>query len=134
MNLTIPSRTPIFPTVPTGFGFENVLALYPNQLLPAAGFYVIPLPLYAGPVTIEWEVNTATMTNVATLVSLANQTTSSLAAGAGGGGTFFGLSNTLQVRDSETIMFPRAPVVLLLNGPSTAMFEFSAIAQQAALL
>lgn len=114
------------------FGFENVLASQPGVTFGAVGPAFIPLPLYSGPVAINWQVSTAALLNMATLVALTTQQGGDLIAGTACPGVIDSLSNTVNQQDRHITNFPRCPVILIINPAATSSILFSAVSQQAA--
>lgn len=105
------------------------LGMLPN-VTPGTGLRVYLLPLYAGPVSCYWSVNTAGLSNVGTLVDLSFTTSGNLVAGTSQPGMLRALSNTIGTAESFTVNFPRSPMVLVVNPAATSQLQFSAIGQQ----
>lgn len=110
-------------------GYSNMLGTIPN-IVPGTGLRIYPLPLYAGPVSIAWQVNTAGLLNDATLVDLSQASSGGLAAGQGQDGVIWAGINTTGQYSQETIIFPRAGVALVVNPATTSGIFFSAVGQQ----
>jgi hypothetical protein len=124
-NVPIDSTNP-FPET----GLDNCLASILANPGTASSF-AYPLPLYAGPVSVEFEVSGAVLTVNARLVTLngvrgsemaVNMTTNIL----------YEFSNTLNAMVTPTINFPRAPVVLMIEYAAASSILFTATGQQAA--
>lgn len=112
-----------------GQQYSGNLGMLPN-VTPGTGLRVYLLPLYAGPVAYYWQVNTAALSNMGTLVDLSFVTSGNLSAGTAQAGVIRGLTNTINTPDSQSIMFPRSPVGLVVNPAATSSMQFSAIGQQ----
>jgi hypothetical protein len=129
--LQLNGLSPALDTETAGTGFENILVSIPNQVF-GTGLQFIPMPLYSGPVSMNWSVNTQALVNAPVLVALTTQTGGELVAGTACPGVIDSFSNTIGVQDRHSFNFPRAPVILIVNPGANSMIQFSAIAQQAA--
>lgn len=101
-----------------------------NNQTPGTGLRVYLLPLYAGPVSYYWNVNTAALVNSGTLIDMSFVTSGNLAAGTSQSGLIKAFTNTLATIEALTVNFPRSPVGLVVNPAATSQIQFSAIGQQ----
>jgi hypothetical protein len=115
-------------------GTDDIIGQLQSFSAAASNSYVMPLALYAGPVSAHF-IDTVTLTVSALLVSAANMLNNGELSGSTLGQGVIA-SSGLPVANTFTQMgtnFPRAPVFLYVSQPATAgSFAFSAVGQQAA--
>jgi len=116
---------------PLGGGFENQL-LTLNGYEPGAGEQGYLLPLYAGPVSINYEIANAVASNSPRLISLADTVGSQLN-GVPFPGTLIIFPNVLNSTYQGILELPRAPCLFVCSFAATTAITLSITAQQAAL-
>jgi hypothetical protein len=97
---------------------------------PGAGLHAYLLPLFAGPVFINYQVSGAGLGNAATLVDLSYVTSGNLAAGTGQPGSIWTGAAALNSAFQGIVNFPRSPVALVLNYAAGTDVLFSAVGQE----
>lgn len=112
-----------------GGGYSNQLAYVP-AVTPGTGLIFYPLPLFAGPVWIQYICATADLDSVPTIIDMSQTTSGNLAAGEGQAGIVWAGDNSVPVIDKQNLIFPRSPCALVLNPAATSAIVFTAIGQQ----
>lgn len=125
--VAISGLSPLSPPL-TSDGKANQLGYYAN-LAPGAGSNFAPLPLYAGPVHVQWSVNTGALSHTPVIVDLGTTLSGSVADNTANNLVWQG-TNTINTPDSQTVIFPRSACALMVAPVATSQLSFSAIGQQ----
>lgn len=111
------------------YNYNNSLGMLPGPT-PGTGLRMYLLPLYSGPVYLQYSIITAALTQTPTIVDLAYTTSGNLSGGTGQSGWIWTGPNTAGQSVQQMIELPRSPCALVVNPAATSSIQFSLVGQQ----